>query len=445
MRKIFAAFLAGSLALCLTGCVFESKPVSVQDEVVSASEPVIDAKPETDLATEEKIEEKEEEKVEKVEEVTLETAEVIKVSVKPRELPESEALEFVKAMGAGFNLGNTFDSTSGADNRDKLSYETAWGNPKTTKENIQGLKAAGFQTIRIPVSWHNHVDKDFNIDVEWMDRVEEVVKWALDEDMYVILNIHHDNEKAFMYPSYECLDNSLKYVTTIWEQIAERFGDYDEHLVFESLNEPRLKDTPYEWYVELSSPEGKETIDCVNKLNQAAVDAIRRTPGEYNKKRFITVPGYCASPDFVVPGHFVIPEDPEAEGENRILITVHAYRPYGFALSGNKEEITDKFNLVTSGSELNGMFMKLYLDYIQNGTGVIIDEFGAVNRNGNTRARANFAAYFTANARNYGISVCWWDNGAFTGSGELFGIYRRSTDKVEFPEIVKQIVYYGNN
>lgn len=441
MRKIFAAFLAGSLALCLTGCVFESKPVSVQDEVVSASETVIDAEPETDLVTEEK----EEEKVEKVEEVTLDTAEVIKVSVKHRELPESEALEFVKAMGAGFNLGNTFDSTSGADNRDKLSYETAWGNPKTTKENIQGLKAAGFQTIRIPVSWHNHVDEEFNIDVEWMDRVEEVVKWALDEDMYVILNIHHDNEKNYMYPSYERLSNSLDYVTKVWSQIAERFGNYDEHLVFETLNEPRLKDTPYEWSISTSSPEGKEALDCVNQLNQAAVDAIRNTPGEYNRSRFISVPGYCASPDYISSDYFKIPEDSMAEGENRILVTVHAYRPYGFALSSNKSEITDKFSPVTAGNELSALFMKLYLDYIKNGTGVIIDEFGAVNRNGNTQARANYAAYFTANARSFGMSVCWWDNGCFSGSGELFGIYKRSNNTMPYPEIVKQLVYYGNN
>lgn len=437
MRRFLALFVSFSLALCMTGCTKNEPPVSVSEQALDVSENVLE-----NVEEPSKKEQTKEEVIK--EEVTLENAEVIKVSVKSHELPSGGAIDFVMSMGAGYNLGNTFDATDPTSKSDKLSYETGWGNPKTTKENIQGLKAAGFKTIRIPVSWHNHVDEDFNVDVEWMDRVEEVVRWALDEDMYVILNIHHDNEKKYMYPSYEYLDNSLKYVTSVWSQIAERFGDCDEHLVFESLNEPRLKDTPSEWSISTSSDEGREAMDCINRMNQAIVDTIRNTPGEYNRSRYISVPSYAASPDYLNSA-FVIPEDFKADGENKVLITVHAYRPYNFALNQNKAEATDKFNLVNSGSELNSLFLKLYLDYVSNGVGIIIDEFGAVNRNGNTQDRANYAAYFSAYARSFGMSVCWWDNGCFSGSGELFGIYRRTKDKVEYPEIVKQLVYYGDN
>lgn len=363
------------------------------------------------------------------------------IVIKKQPLPDSEAVAFVMDMGAGFNLGNTFDAYNDSKNVKGTKLETYWGNPVTTKENIQGLKAAGFNTIRIPVSWHNHVDEKFNIDEAWMDRVEEVVKWALDEDMYVILNIHHDDDVNFVFPSYDKLASSKKYVTAIWKQVAARFGDYNEKLIFESLNEPRQKDTPQEWYVDVNSEIGKECIDCINQLNQAAVDAIRSTEGEYNKKRYITVPGYAASPDFILSGGFALPDDSQAEFENRILITVHAYRPYKFALEPSGVKV---FKVTGGGEELKTLFTQLYIKYVKQGTGIIIDEFGSVDR-GNKEYRVTHAACFTAYARAYGMSVCWWDNGNFSGSGEIFGIYKRTTNEITQPEIVNQIIYYSNN
>lgn len=146
------------------------------------------------------------------------------------EIPDNEALEFVKDMQLGWNLGNTFDASNcGAS--DELEYESAWVGIKTTKEMIHTIADAGFKTIRIPVSWHNHVDAEYRISEAWMDRVQEVVDWALEEELYVILNIHHDNEEGFMYPSYEHLEQSKKYVQAVWEQIAERFAEYDEKLI----------------------------------------------------------------------------------------------------------------------------------------------------------------------------------------------------------------------
>ncbi|MBP5661072.1 MAG: glycoside hydrolase family 5 protein, partial [Lachnospiraceae bacterium] len=341
---------------------------------------------------------------------------------------------------------NTFDANDAKNVlSDDLKFETYWQKDYTTKQMILDLKDAGFKTIRIPVSWHNHVDDGFNINEKWMDRVYEVVNWALEEDMYVILNIHHDNLKKYMYPSYDCLDNSKKYVTKVWEQIATKFGDCGDHLVFESLNEPRLVGTDIEWNIpDLNSSQAKEALDCVNQLNQVIVDTIRQTPGAYNKTRYITVPGYCASPDYILCDGFTVPTDTYADAENRILLTVHAYRPYTFALAEPGQGDTATFDTSNATSELNTLFMNLFVKYIKNGTGILIDEFGARDRNGNTAERAKYAATFTAYANSYLMPVCWWDNNNFGPSGEIFGIYRRSQNRIEYPDIVTQLTYYGN-
>ena len=443
--------LALVIALALSGCTKES-PASVtasSSETVSVSKEEAPASTETSVSAEEtpastepvvSIEEKKEENVR--------PDNLYNVLVSKHKAPESEALAFTESMGAGYNLGNTFDANDSKNVlSDDLKYETYWQNVKTTKQHILDLKEAGFKTIRIPVSWHNHVDDNYNINEKWMNRVYEVVNWALEEDMYVILNIHHDNLKKYMYPSYDCLDNSKKYVTKVWEQIAAKFGDCDERLVFESLNEPRLVGTDIEWNIsDLNSKQAKEALDCVNQLNQVIVDTIRQTPGAYNKTRYITVPGYCASPDYILCDAFKVPTDDYAEAENRILLTVHAYRPYLFALAEpGAAGATATFDQSGAVSELNSLFMNLFVKYIKNGTGIIIDEFGARDRNGNTEDRAKYAATFTAYARSYLMPVCWWDNNNFSGSGEVFGIYKRADNSFPYPDIVAQLIWYGNN
>ena len=448
-KRIIATVLMATLVLagCESGKTSVSSADTVSTETVSGAsteEVKEEAKDETketvsaSASTEEKKEEKKDENVR--------PDNLINVLVSKHKAPESEALSFTADMGAGINLGNTFDA-SDAKNifDDDLKFETYWQKDVTTQDMIKAIKNEGFKTIRIPVAWHNHVDDDFNINEKWMNRVYEVVNWALEEDMYVILNIHHDNLKKYMYPSYECRENSLKYVTKIWSQVAEKFGDCDEHLVFESLNEPRLSGTDLELNLpDLNAKEAKETLDCINQFNQAIVDTIRQTPGAYNKTRYITVPGYAGSPDYILCDQFVVPTDTYGEKENRILLTVHAYRPYLFALAEPGAGDTKTFDVEGGVSELNALFMSLFVKYVKNGTGVIIDEFGARDRGGNTEERAKFAAYFVAYARSYKMPVFWWDNNNFSGSGEVFGIFKRSACKFEYQDIVAQLVYYGN-
>ncbi len=381
---------------------------------------------------------------------TLETAQpgdvvdgIVKVAKRaPLEIPDNEALSFIRDLEIGWNLGNTFDASECTWLSDEMGYETAWCNAKTTEGLIKELKNAGFKTIRIPVSWHNHIDENYNISKAWMDRVEEVVGWALAEDMYVIINIHHDNTEQYEYPSYAKLDQSKAYVTKIWSQIADRFADYDEHLIFETMNEPRQVGTNNEWWIDVNSDLGKECMDCINQLNQAIVDTIRANGKGYNTSRYIMAPGYCASPDYVIADDFKLPDDSKATAENRIIVSVHAYTPYNFALNQG-DGSTDVFAIKgKKGTEDIDYFMKnLYEKFVSQGIPVLIGEFGALDKD-NTESRMQFAAYYTYTARHYGMTALFWDNNAYKTNGENFRLIDRSSLTWIFPEIVDQMMYY---
>jgi len=415
----------------------------------------------TDIEGSEDKEEKAEEKAQEASETsseeskeqaapTLETAQpgdvvdgIVKVAKRaPLEIPDNEALSFIRDLEIGWNLGNTFDASECTWLSDEMAYETAWCNAKTTEGLIKELKNAGFKTIRIPVSWHNHIDENYNISKAWMDRVEEVVGWALAEDMYVIINIHHDNTEQYEYPSYAKLDQSKAYVTKIWSQIADRFADYDEHLIFETMNEPRQVGTNNEWWIDVNSDLGKECMDCINQLNQAIVDTIRANGKGYNTSRYIMAPGYCASPDYVIADDFKLPDDSKATAENRIIVSVHAYTPYNFALNQG-DGSTDVFAIKgKKGTEDIDYFMKnLYEKFVSQGIPVLIGEFGALDKD-NTESRMQFAAYYTYTARHYGMTALFWDNNAYKTNGENFRLIDRSSLTWIFPEIVDQMMYY---
>ena len=168
--------------------------------------------------------------------------------MKQFDIPDNDAMKLMRDMKCGWNLGNTFDAFNGYNTHfSGTAMETNWVGAKTTPELIAAIKEAGFNTIRIPVSWHNHVDENDVIDKEWIDRVREVAGWALDLGMYVIVNVHHDNDVKYLYPDTVHYDRSVAYLTSVWTQMAEAFKDCDEHLILESMNEPRLVGTQYEW------------------------------------------------------------------------------------------------------------------------------------------------------------------------------------------------------
>ncbi|MDE6596698.1 MAG: cellulase family glycosylhydrolase, partial [Oscillospiraceae bacterium] len=200
------------------------------------------------------------------------------------------AAQIVADMRIGWNLGNTFDSANCSWLNNKLDYETGWGNPKTTKDMITAVKKAGFNTIRIPVSWGDHIDNSGKIDKAWLDRVQEVVDYACDNDMYIILNMHHDNNWIPLDEKNEvAATKKYKYV---WKQIAERFKDYDEKLLFEGRNEPRTEGSANEW-----NGGTKAERDVLNRMYEAFVSTVRATGGN-NKTRILVIAPYGASSSY---------------------------------------------------------------------------------------------------------------------------------------------------
>lgn len=361
-------------------------------------------------------------------------------------VPDGSAFDFAYSLGVGFNLGNTFDAYDDYSGGDELGTETCWGNPLTTRDMIKDIHELGFDSIRIPVSWHNHVDEEFNISRVWLDRIDEVVGWALDEGLYVIINIHHDNhpEANCFYPDREHLDQSKRYISRIWSQLSDRFKDCDEHLIFESMNEPRLVGHANEWWIDPENEDCIEAIECINELNQVFVDTVRSS-GDNNAKRYLMCPGYCASPEGATHRSFKLPYDPSdtegTPGEGRLILSVHAYTPYSFAL---EYPGIDRFSASSSEStgDIDSFLTKLYMQYVTEGIPVVVGEFGARNKNDNLQSRVDYAAYYVRSVRVRGMSCLWWDNNLWSGDGELFGVYnRREPDKSNL-DIVAALMAY---
>ena len=360
------------------------------------------------------------------------------VTVKQFEIPENEAMAYLRSLGFGWNLGNTMDATDDHFYGDDLNLEGYWCKVKTRKEMFEALRDKGFSTVRIPVSWHNHVSgDDFAVNPAWMDRVQQLVDWALECDLHVIVNIHHDNSKDFFYPDAEHFDASLKYLSAIWSQMAERFRDYDDRLILESMNEPRLVGTDHEWWFERGNAECMEAADCINRFNQAFVDIVRASGGN-NATRYLMVPGYTASPANTDAEFFTLPND---SADNRIIVSAHAYLPYSFALDikgGSHFSIKNLQQTSDIGTALNG----LYERFISRGIPVVMGEFGALNKQ-NLQDRVDLTAYYVASASARGIPCVWWDNNEFNGSGENFGLLDRRTLEWPFPEIVDAAMKYA--
>ncbi len=423
-----------SAILCLSACGSETQSETVSSEAAIAEETV---QPEADAGEETQPE------VDAVatSEETSEEAEM-EAEEKKAATPEADAIAFVEKLKTGWNLGNTFDAVDYNGLSDELLYESCWCGAKTTKEMIDTIKAAGFETIRIPVSWHNHlVDDNHTISEAWLDRVQEVVDYAIANDMYVIINIHHDCSTQYCYPSSEYLEQSKQYMTHIWTQVAGRFKDYDEHLIMESMNEPRLVGDANEWWLDIQKENCIDSVKCINELNQNFVDVVRSSGGN-NANRYLMVSGYCASYLGATNEYFEMPQD-IAGNKNKILISVHAYIPYAFALQSQEESgSTAEFdvNNASQTQEIDYVMDLLNEMYVQKGIGVVIGEYGCRDKGGNTQARADCIAYYIKAARERGISCCIWDNNAFSGSGENFGLLNRSTLEFAYPEIIDSIM-----
>ncbi len=334
---------------------------------------------------------------------------------------EITAMELVSEIKVGWNLGNTLDSrgTSG------LSAERSWGNPTTSPEMIAEVKNAGFNAIRIPTTWEFHIGEgpDYIIDADWLGRVNEIVDYAVANDMYIILNTHHDE---WYFPTYETEKEDTEQLVAIWKQIAERFKDYDEHLIFEGLNEPRLRGTQNEW-----TSGTDESRDVINNWMAAFVETVRSSGGN-NDKRFLMLTPYCASSNPEAYKALILPEN-----DKNIIVSIHAYTPHSMCLADGGR---GNFLSSVEGAvrDIDKLFTGLKETFVDNGIPVIIGETGARNKD-NLGNRVIWADYFFSKSAECGIPAFWWDNGAFS-TGEAFGMLDRHLVNWRFPDIVKAIM-----
>lgn len=312
------------------------------------------------------------------------------------------ASEIVKTMNVGWCLGNTLDSYDTG--KTGLSTETGWGNLKTTKEMIKSVKDSGFNSIRIPVTWGEHMNGD-TIDADWLARVKEVVDYAYNEDMFVILNMHHDDYIWFEPQDSEYAADSAK-LKSIWNQIASYFMDYGDRLIFEGMNEPRTVGSANEWMG--GTPEERAVIV---KYEQDFVDTVRKTGGN-NSHRSLIITSYAASAETAAINDVIVP----ANAEN-IIVSVHYYAPWQFS-DGSSTEFSD-----SGKAELDAKFAELKQKFIDKGTPVIIGEFGCVNAAPES-VRQEYYRYYISAAKKQGIKCFIWDNNVSSGE-QSFGIFNR--------------------
>ncbi|GAB1154199.1 glycoside hydrolase family 5 protein [Paenibacillus illinoisensis] len=357
------------------------------------------------------------------------------------------ASQIVSEMGAGWNLGNQLEATVNG-----VPSETAWGNPVVTPELIKKVKAAGFKTIRIPVSYFNHIGSapNYTINAAWLNRVQTVVDYAYNEGLYVVINIHGDGYNSI--PGGWLLVNGSNQAAIkekyqkVWQQIATKFSNYNERLIFESMNE--VFDGNY------GNPNAAYYAN-LNAYNQIFVDTVRQTGGN-NNARWLLIPGWNTNIDYTVGNYgFALPTDhfrssAIPSSQKRIMISAHYYSPWDFAgeENGNITQwgaaATNPSKKSTWGQEdyLNAQFKSMYDKFVTQGNPVVIGEFGSIDKTAydstNNVYRQAYAKAVTATAKKYGAVPVYWDNGHNGQHG--FALFNRSNNTVTQQGIINAIM-----
>ena len=356
------------------------------------------------------------------------------------------AVEATRLMGNGINLGNTLeacDNTRGRYADDPAVYETAWGQPVTTQDMLDGMKAAGFDTLRIPVAWMTNATampfemKDYTIDPVYLARVREIVDYARNAGMYVILNDHWDGGWWGMFgsESKETAAFAMEAYQGMWRQIAEYFRDYSDYLIFESANEElgARFDENAPCYCRdsvVSYLPDNERYALTNRVNQAFVDTVRATGGN-NASRFLLIAGYGTNIDQTFDSRFQMPRD---TAEKKLMVSVHYYDPWSYCGASSAAGAT----LWGKAADFDAMYKTLskMSKFVSQGYGVVIGEYGALP-GGDGVMKKNAPAYHRAflnccDALDF--TSCLWD---------CSGFYVRKELKIPDPEMAA--VYAGRN
>ena len=340
-------------------------------------------------------------------------------------------MDVVREMGYGINLGNTLESCGDWINGSSpSSYEKAWGSPIITAEDIQGYADAGFGVLRIPVAWSNMMADDgtYTINPDYADRVQEVVDMALGTGMYVIVNIHYDNGWISKFP--ENVDENMKRYTTMWKQIAERFRDRGDKLVFESQNEALGWESLWNRYSGTNGAEKQSSYDLVNRVNQAFVDTVRATGGN-NAKRHLLISGYNTDIDLTCDELFKMPSDPAG----RLAVSVHYYNPSTLTIlekDADWGKAKTDWGSKSDIAELNRCMDLLKATFIDNGIPVIVGEYGCFGKNKTRETKESYMLDVSSAMYEIGACPILWDT-----SGDE---YDRNNARFRNPEFIEKLI-----
>jgi len=339
----------------------------------------------------------------------------------------STASELASKISLGWNIGNSLEATGS---------ETAWGNPKVGKALIDLVKQNGFNAIRIPCSWNQYMSNSTKAEIktEWLNRVKEVIQYCIDNDMYVLLNIHWDGGwLENNVTEAKKVENNAKQ-KAFWEQIATHFRNYDEHLMFASANEPNV--------------ENAIQMAVLTSYHQTFIDAVRSTGGR-NAYRTLVIQGPSTDIEKTNTLMTTLPLDPVA---NRMMVEVHYYTPWQFCGMEKDESwgkmfyywgadyhsAADSSRNATWGEEqdLNRFFVLMKNQFTDRGIPVVLGEFSALRRSTLTgdaltlhlASRAYFLKYTVKQAKANGLLPFYWDNGGLDNFAS--GLFDRKNNTV---------------
>ncbi|MDG5487023.1 glycoside hydrolase family 5 protein [Sphingomonas sp. BGYR3] len=356
----------------------------------------------------------------------------------PSPSPSTTATSFAAAMSPGWNLGNSLEAINATGAPFTVSQETHWGNPAVNRQLLNAVAAAGFKSVRIPVAWRQYADGSDRIGAAWLNRVQQVVDDARAAGLTVMINVHWDG--GWLQPTNAARDEATARLRSYWTQIATRFRDYDDRLVFAGTNEIMVTDV-------YSAPT-TENCTVQRGFNQAFVEAVRATGGN-NANRFLVIQGYNTNIDFTVACNATLPVD---SASGRLMMEVHYYDPFDFALNEKStlwqwgSGATNPANTPNWGGEAytDAQFDKMKTTFVDKGVPVILGEYGAILRteydpSGTYRTAWN--RYVTRSARQRGLVPMYWDNGYTTN--HAFGLFNRSTGAEAYPALIDAIVDAG--
>lgn len=441
IKKATAWLVMVSMVLAMTGCGTAETSQSTQTAGVEETAETNAPEPEAEAAEEAgdpiKDEAAEEEaadpaKDEAAEEETTDPEEDETVERETIHIDDGHetAAEAVQNMLIGWNLGNSLDATGdwipqsagGAIEK----YETAWNNPVTPSTLMPKLKKLGFQAVRIPITWNHHFDEEGNIDAEWMARVKEIVDWAMDADLYCIINIHHDTgADGWLRTTKANYEENNVIFAKLWEQIATEFKDYPDSLIFEGFNE--MLDEKPEW----NNPNA-ESAEVINLYNQLFVDTVRAVGGNNETRNLVCCTYAAATTSSAIYG-FKMPED---SAQDHLIAEVHFYAPYEFITEEGvtwTKPIKEYSDYVEK--QIDDVFSRLSKRYTSKNVPLIIGEFACDDKD-NTEDRIKWYTHVIEKANEIDATCFIWDN----GKGFCMGHIDRVGDEDPFPQIIEACV-----